>query len=180
METNPAPRTVEPAAEPAPAPAGAPRQSASAKPDVAKRFIAKFVDGIVAAVLYWVVAAVVPGWFAGYVLGGIVAGAYLLVSDGLDVDFMKQRSLGKKLLGFDVNRLDGQPMDLATSARRNWMFVIGYFSQAFIFSAPALSTLISIVALGIVLYECYRVLTDPAGRRWGDEFAGTQVTETVG
>jgi len=150
---------------------------AGAKPDAGKRFLAKFIDGIIAALVYWVVALVVPGWFTGALLGGLAAAAYLLVCDGLDVDFMKQRSFGKQMMGLDVRRLDGRPMDIETSARRNWMFVVGYLSQAFTFRAPGLATLLSVAAFGLVVYEVYRVVTSDDGRRWGDEIAETEVVQ---
>lgn len=166
------------ATEPVPADlAHDPVPAAGAKPDTGKRFLAKFIDGVIGALLYWVVAAVVPGWFTGALLGGLVAAAYLLVSDGLDVDFMKQRSIGKKMMNLDVRRLDGRPMDIETSARRNWMFVVGYLSQAFTFRAPGLASLISVVALGLFIYEVYRVVTADDGRRWGDELAETEVVQ---
>lgn len=151
--------------------------AAGTKPDTGKRFLAKFIDGIVAALAYWIVALVVPGWFMGALLGGLAAAAYLLASDGLDVDFMKRRSIGKQMMSLDVRRLDGRPMDLETSARRNWMFVVGYLSQAFTFRAPGLASLISAIAFGLFVYEVYRVVTSNDGRRWGDELAETEVVQ---
>lgn len=150
---------------------------AGTKPDTGKRFLAKFIDGIIAALVYWVVALVVPGWFTGALLGGLAAAAYLLVSDGLDVDFMKRRSFGKQMMGLTVRRLDGRPMDIETSARRNWMFVVGYLSQAFTFRAPGLATLFSVAAFGLFAYEVYRVVTSDDGRRWGDDLAETEVVQ---
>jgi len=31
----------------------------------------------------------------------------------------------------------------------------------------------------LALYEVYRVVTDPEGRRWGDALAGTQVVQAT-
>ncbi len=149
---------------------------ATGKPDAVKRFLAMLIDGIIAAVLGAVVGMI------SSILGGIVGAAYYLIRDGLDVDFMKQRSLGKKVMKLDVVRLDGKPMDLETSVKRNWMFGFGaiYTVLAYI---PILGWILIPVALLIAaclgLYECYKVLTDKEGRRWGDELAGTRVIESA-
>ena len=112
------------------------------------------------------------------ILGGIVGAAYYVIRDGLDVDFMKHRSLGKKVMKLNVVRLDGKPMDLETSVKRNWMFGFGAISSILIY-IPVLGWILiivgSLLALCIGLYECYKVLTDKEGRRWGDELAGTKV-----
>ena len=170
----PAPPSAIPSAPPSPAATG------TGKPDTAKRFIAKFIDGVIAAVLYWIVSAIVPGWTAGFTAGALVAAAYWLVCDGLELDFMKQRSLGKKLMKLRLVRNDGMPMDIEASAKRNWMFTISYFYSAFMFGIGfSLATIVSLAAFAIFVYEVYKVLTDPAGRRWGDELAGTTVVEST-
>lgn len=157
---------------PPPAPAHVPPASATgAKPDSLKRFLAKLVDGLIAAVLFWVIALVLPGWI-GTFLGTVVAAAYWIVSDGLDLEFMYRRSLGKKLLGLNVVRMDGRPMDIESSARRNWMFALSWFYYP---ATWILGLIISLVALVIFVYEVYKVLTEPDGHRWGDELAGTRV-----
>lgn len=125
------------------------------------------VDGVVAAAL-----SVIP------VVGGIAGAAYYVVRDGLDVEFMNGRSIGKHVLGIDVVRLDGRPMDLETSVRRNWMWGIGAITGALAY-IPVLGWLlipfVSLVGLAIGLYEGYLVLTDSEGRRWGDRMAQTKV-----
>lgn len=114
------------------------------------------------------------------VVGGIAGAAYLVVRDGLEVEFMNERSFGKRVMNLDVVRLDGQPMDLETSARRNWMLGIGGITGALAYIPILGWVLIPIVGLiGLVIgvYEGYRVLTDSEGRRWGDEMARTKVIE---
>ncbi len=149
---------------------------ATGKPDAVKRFLAMLIDGIISAVLSFAVGII------SSILGGIVAAAYWVVRDGLDIDFMKHRSLGKKVMKLNVVRLDGKPMDLETSVKRNWMFGFGAISSILIY-IPVLGWILiivgSLLALCIGLYECYKVLTDKEGRRWGDELAGTKVIESA-
>ena len=135
------------------------------KPDTPRRVLAYLIDGIGAAI----VGGLVP------FVGGLVAAAYMIVRDGLDVEFMDRRSIGKRLMKLRPVRLDGSPMDLEASVRRNWMFGISGIAQAtFQFG---LGEFVALAAGLIGLYEIYRVLTDPNGRRWGDELAGTQVVD---
>lgn len=144
-------------------------QSTFGKVDPVLRFLAILIDGVVAAVL-----SIVP------VVGGIAGAAYLVVRDGLEVEYMNERSLGKRVMNLDVVRLDGQPMDIETSARRNWMWGIGGITGALAY-IPILGwvliPIIGLIGLAIGVYEGYRVLTDPQGRRWGDEIARTKVIE---
>ena len=168
----PAASTHTPA--PAAPPAGA--RAAAGKPDLGKRFIAALIDGLIAFVLSWVV-----GLISG-LLGGLVSAAYWVIRDGLDVDFMKQRSLGKQIMKLNVVRLDGRPMDLETSVKRNWMFGIGALSSILLYIPIlgwALIPVVGLVALGIVLFEAYKVYSDPEGRRWGDSLAATKVIESA-
>ncbi len=149
---------------------------ATGKPDAVKRFLAMLIDGIISAVLSFAVGII------SSILGGIVAAAYWVVRDGLDIDFMKHRSLGKKVMKLNVVRLDGKPMDLETSVKRNWMFGFGAISSILIY-IPILGWILilvgGLIAACIGLYECYKVLTDKEGRRWGDELAGTRVVESA-
>lgn len=157
-----------------PSPVGPPSPDLGYKPDTVKRFLAKFLDALVALVLFWLVVAIIPGWTLASLLGAIVAGAYWLVCDGLELEFMRHRSLGKRLLGLGVVRKDGGTMDIEASVRRNWMFAIGWFSQPL---GLGLGMLVSLLALGLFVYEVYKVLTEDDGHRWGDELAGTRVIE---
>lgn len=101
----------------------------------------------------------------------------MMLRDGFDVEFMDHRSIGKRLMNLRPVRLDGAPVDLETSLRRNWMFGIGSVAQAtFRFG---LGTVVSVAAAAVVIYEVYRVFTDPSGRRWGDELGTTQVVDAT-
>ena len=139
------------------------------KADTGKRAIAYLIDAAIVLVL-----SLIP------FVGGLVGVAYFLVRDGLDVDFMRRRSLGKKVMKLRPVRVDGGPVDVEASFKRNWMFGLGALASplAFIpFLGWLLLFLVIPVGLVIGLYEVYRVFTAPDGRRWGDDLAGTRVIE---
>jgi uncharacterized RDD family membrane protein YckC len=162
----PTPPPEPPAAAPPPPPAEpepAPVDGSLQKADLGKRFLAALVDGVISAVVGFI-----P------VVGGLAGAAYMLIRDGLEIDFMDQRSLGKKLLKLRPVRLDGQPMDLVTSVKRNIPFAIG----PLIMVVPVLGWIIGpVVSLIIGLVEAILVLTDADGRRVGDRIGETQVVD---
>lgn len=141
------------------------------KADVGKRIIAALIDGILAGVV-----SLVP------FVGGIAAGVYILIRDGLELEFMDRRSIGKKFMKLRPVRSDGLPMDLGASVKRNIVFVIGPVAGIFVF-IPVLGLLIvpllGIVALIITVIEVVLVLTDVEGRRLGDKIANTKVIEVA-
>ncbi len=158
----PAPPPPPPVADTPPPP---PAQSItpSGKADLGKRIIAAIIDGLISGVL-----GLIP------VAGGLVGAAYMLVRDGLDIEFMNMQSLGKKVMKLRAIRVDGQPMDLASSVKRNIPFAIG----PIIMIVPILGWIIGpLVALIIGIIEIVLVLTDDEGRRMGDRFAETKVIE---
>ncbi len=140
-----------------------------AKADLGKRFVAGIIDAVAA-----VLVAMIP------VVGGLIAAAYWLLRDGLEFDFMDRRSLGKKVMKLRPVRLDGKPMDLETSMRRNWVFALGGVISALLF-IPVLGWILAIpvglASLALGLTELYKVLTDAEGRRLGDSWARTKVIE---
>lgn len=161
-------RPVPPAAEPTPSYFSDGSDSVDEEnAEVGTRLLAKFIDGVVASLVWWVLYTLGLGAF----LSGLAAAAYLLVSDGLDFGAISSRSVGKHVTNLDVCRLDGEPMDLETSARRNWMFTLGFLA------VPGLSRLASLIGLGLIAYEVYRMATSESGRRWGDELAETRVVK---
>jgi uncharacterized RDD family membrane protein YckC len=175
--TEPVTETSQPNGPSQPAGVEAPVDARSAtgfvsgKADLGKRAIAALIDGVLAMII-----GMVP------VVGGIAAAAYWLVRDGLEVDFMDGRSIGKKLMKLRPVRLDGQPMDIETSVRRNWMFAFGGLVSLLLF-IPILGWLLAIpvglVALALGLLEIFRVVTDDQGRRLGDSMAQTRVVEAA-
>ncbi len=146
--------------------------STSETPDTLTRFLAILIDGVVAGILSSI--PLIGG------LGGVLGAAYFVVRDGLDLDVMDGRSLGKHLMDLRVERLDGQSMDIEASVRRNWMWGIGTVSSAvasFPLFGPVFSIPLAVFGMAVGLYEAYRVLTREDGRRWGDELAETQVVK---
>ncbi|HKL89530.1 MAG TPA: RDD family protein [Salinibacter sp.] len=142
--------------------------SAGTAPEKLTRFLALLIDSIVAGVL-----SSIP------MIGGLLGAGYFVVRDGLELEFMHERSLGKHLMDLHVHRLDGRPMDIETSVRRNWMWGLGPVASAvaaFPLFGGFFSAAVGVLGLAVGLYEAYRVLTRDDGRRWGDELADTQVT----
>jgi uncharacterized RDD family membrane protein YckC len=145
--------------------------SATTKADLGKRFIAALIDGLLAGVVSFVPF-----------IGGIVGGAYMLVRDGLDLDFAKRRSIGKQLMKLRPVRLDGQAMNLETSLKRNLPLCIGYVGSIFMIIPLlgwAIAIILGLVGVVVAVIEVIKVLTDPEGRRFGDVFAGTKVIEVA-
>jgi len=135
------------------------------KADVFKRFVAYLIDAILAAVV-----SLIP------VVGGLVAGTYMLLRDGLD--FMQNRSLGKMAVNLKPIVVEtGANCDLQTSIKRNWPFAIGHFLVAIPVIGWIFAVLLCIPLLIYVIIEAVLVFTDEKGLRFGDKMAGTQVIE---
>jgi len=137
--------------------------------DAGKRAVAAIIDAVIALVV-----GLIP------IAGGIAATAYWLVRDGMDLDFMDHRSIGKKLVKIRPVTLDGQPTDIMTSVRRNWMFALGGVAQFF---AMTIIGLVIAIPLGLIAFvigiiEVVLVFVDQDRRRIGDKIAGTRVIES--
>ena len=149
------------------APAGA-EAAPPVKADIGKRFIAAIIDAVIAMVV-------------GFIpfIGGIIATAYWLLRDGMDIDFMDHRSIGKKLVKLRPVTLDGSPVDIMTSVKRNWMFALGGVAQFLAYTIIGLLLAIPLAFLVflIAIVEVILVLTDAEGRRLGDKIADTIVIE---
>ena len=89
-------------------------------------------------------------------LGGFISAAHRLVRDVLDVEFMDHRSLGKKLLKLRPVTLDGAPLHIVTSVKRNWPFRFAGYSTVLLF-IPVLGWLllvpVGLFALMVVVIE---------------------------
>ena len=135
------------------------------KADLFKRFVAYLIDAILASVV-----SLIP------VVGGLVAGTYMLLRDGFD--FMQNRSIGKMAVNLKPIVVEtGANCDLQTSAKRNWPFAIGHFLVAIPVIGWILAILIWIPLFIYVVIEAVLVFTDDKGLRLGDKMAGTQVIE---
>jgi len=171
MSTNGTPVPPPPPVEAPPSPLPPAVPAAAPKADLSKRFLAALIDGLLMGVV-----GMIP------FIGAIVSACYEGVRDGLEIDFMNKRSIGKKVMKLRPVRIDGQPMDLATSIKRNIPLLIGWCG-AIIFWIPILGWILGpfIIAVGaiIAIVECILVLTDAEGRRWGDKLAGTKVIEVA-
>jgi uncharacterized RDD family membrane protein YckC len=163
------PSAPEPAAEPSFA--DSTRETVASQPFVVRRILAKLIDFVLVGVVYWLIVMVL-GAGAGPLVGAIVAAAYFFVCDGLDVDFMRRQSIGKKLIGLRVQRLGGLSMNVEASARRNWVFALVWFVEP---AGPLLTLLLLLLLVIIFIYETYEVIIRSDGRRWGDQLAGTRV-----
>jgi len=141
------------------------------KADLGKRFVAALIDAAIA-----VVVGFIP------IIGGIISAAYWLLRDGMDFEFMKNRSIGKKVMKLRPVTLDGGPVDMVISIKRNWMFALGGVVQFLMFIPVvgwALIPVVGVIALILAIIEIILVLTDPEGRRMGDKIANTRVIEVA-
>ena len=84
------------------------------KAELSKRFVAVIIDSVIA-----VLVGLIP-W-----IGGIISAAYLVLRDGMELEFMDNRSVGKKLMKLRPVTADGGKVDMMMSVRRNWMFGFG-------------------------------------------------------
>lgn len=139
------------------------------KADIVKRFLAFFIDSIIAMVM---------GFLP--IIGGIAGAAYILLRDGVDVDFMKKRSLGKQLMKLKPLTLDGKELTLEDSMKRNWVLCFGSLCQVLLF-IPIIGWIlipfVGIAAMVLLIIEIVLVLKDDKGIRLGDKWAKTIVVE---
>jgi uncharacterized RDD family membrane protein YckC len=157
--------------------------TAYAKADLVKRFLAMLIDALIAGAMAVVLGI---GGTTLYGLGMLAGAAYILVRDGLELDFADGRSIGKKVMKLRPVRLDGGAMDMNTSIRRNWTLALGNLvwglaamaGGLYAFAIAGLLGILAYVASLLGLVEGILVLVDKDGRRIGDKMAATQVIET--
>jgi len=139
------------------------------KADPSKRIVAAIIDAVIG-----VLVGLIP-W-----IGGLISAAYWVLRDGMELEFMDNRSVGKKLMKLRPVTEDGRKMDMMMSVQRNWMFGIGAIIW-FLMYIPIIGWLliipVSLIALAIGIVELIKVLTDEEGRRFGDVWAKTKVIE---
>jgi hypothetical protein len=141
----------------------------SGKAELSKRIVAVVIDAVIS-----VLVGLIP-W-----IGGIISAAYWVLRDGMELEFMDNRSVGKKLVKLRPISADGQKLDMTMSIQRNWMFGLGGLMW-FLAYIPIIGWLlmvpVGLIALGFGLVELIKVLTDEEGRRFGDVWANTKVIE---
>ena len=142
------------------------------KANLARRFIAALIDGVIAGIL----SSVIP--FIGFLLGA----AYTLTKDAIVFELLKNndfknKSIGKKLMNLEVVLVEGEGnIDWVISVRRNIPLAIG----TVIMVIPVIGWVVgAIVAAILGIIEIILVLTQPGGKRLGDKIAHTQVIDSV-
>jgi hypothetical protein len=127
------------------------------KANVLNRFIAKFIDLLIVALLYEFSSRV--GFIAGML--------YLLIADG----FSQGKSVGKWLIGLQTYVPARQSVcTFRESIIRNFPLAVGYF----LFLIPYVGWLLTAT---ILVFEGLLMIGNGQGMRIGDEIAGTQVLE---
>jgi uncharacterized RDD family membrane protein YckC len=128
---------------------------------IVHRILAYLVDAVVGGVL-----SLIP------FIGSIIGFFYFLLRDGIG----EGQGVGKRLLGLRVLEYPGgQGISYGDSARRNLVFA----APMLLLLIPVLGRIMYVVVMVLVwALEIYLVLTDPQGRRLGDRWAGTVVTDT--
>ncbi len=122
------------------------------------RVVGKGIDLIIALTLWKIPGAV----------GAIAAMFYLFVADG----FSGGQSIGKRLVGLRVVRLDGEPFDFTSSILRNITLVIPFG----FYLIPAIGHFLAYtLGIALLLFELYFCLYNDEGMRVGDTISSTTV-----
>ena len=150
----------------------APGQAVTAvgQPDIIKRGIALFIDGVIVGCAWFAltIALGLPLGWLGRLAAAVVAAAIMA---GRDVLF-QGRSPGKKVMGLAAVGPDGAPVTLNQSVKRNSTLALGYANAA-VAAVPFLGLLsfpLGLVVLAVFAYEIYLVATNQP--RLGDKLAG--------
>lgn len=134
-----------------------------------KRFAAAIVDGLVG-----IIFVIAFGWIHAS-LGALAGGAFVLLRDGSNIGLIKGRSPGKMLFNLKPVSLDGAPIDFKMSAKRNWTLALPSLLTAVLGGGFLRDLFLSLISAIVVLGEVLLLLTQAHGRRFGDQFAGTEV-----
>ena len=141
-------------------PADRRRESPYPKADLTLRGLARLADFTIA----FGVATSAPG------VGPLVAAVYLLVADGL----LHGQSPGKKIFGVKaVVPATRAPVGFQESWQRNAPFAV----VAAFWALPHLWLVFVVVGIPVLVFETWRVIDEPLGRRFGDRLAETQVVD---
>ncbi len=135
-----------------------------AKAEVLERFLAKFIDFLIAGTLF----------FLPLPVGPLAAITYILIADGLKGG----HSPGKRVIGLKIVSLarEGGPCDFRESIMRNVPFgllVLAYIIIGWIPYVGPFSVLL--ISVAVFAYEGMLVYNDEKGIRFGDRLAETMV-----
>ncbi|MFC1744545.1 RDD family protein [Candidatus Riflebacteria bacterium] len=136
------------------------------------------------------------GWLIGLFFSlviNIIAAAYILCRDAIDISPFKGKSAGKTFRKIEAVTDSGQKLTIEQSVKRNLPLAIGIIfliiwtplgqlSGAIPILGPIimgivgilLSSLIGLFQLILLVVETYFVFADPDGKRLGDQWAGTK------
>lgn len=129
-----------------------------------ERLLAKFIDFLFVGALFT---------FPSFI-GPVAAITYITISDGLKGG----QSIGKRIIGLRVISTYGAalPCNFKQSIMRNGVFGVLIILYFVIGAIPYIGMLLVVLAwLAVVGAEIMMVYSDPAGARFCDRFAGTQV-----
>ena len=120
---------------------------------VGPRFLAVLIDSIILGIIYGILAFALRGSTAVGTLMGIIGIAYLIVMEAT-----QGATIGKKVLGLRVVKLDGTPIGWGESITRNLLRIID--------------------SIGAYLLGAILIWTSPTKQRLGDRVAKTVVIRT--
>jgi uncharacterized RDD family membrane protein YckC len=120
-------------------------------------------------------------------VGSLLSLSYVLGRDVIG----GERSLGKKFQDIRLITLDGHPISLMDSARRNAIFAVGSvlgLLSATLHLVPCLGDVVACLILPLVILgglfgiaavviETLKIVQEPAGIRFGDQWADTRVVK---
>jgi uncharacterized RDD family membrane protein YckC len=132
---------------------GAPYQEAApalAYVGVGPRFLAVIIDGVILAIVYGVLSLALHGSTTAATLESVIAIVYLIAMEAT-----QGATIGKKVLGLRVVKLDGTPIGWGESIIRNLLRIID--------------------SIGGYLLGAILVWTSPRKQRLGDRVAKTVV-----
>lgn len=150
------------------------------------RLIAAIIDGIILAVInviFGMILGLIP--VVGPLLAGLVGAALYAMKDAFPIPALDGASPGKKIMKIKAVNMNGANLTPEESIKRNLPLVFGGAVNGVLSLLPAalylgLAGLVGLIQLGAVIVETYFLWTKPDGRRWGDNFASTQVVSTEG
>ncbi|HXG40391.1 MAG TPA: RDD family protein [Candidatus Limnocylindrales bacterium] len=157
--------------------------------DLVPRVVAFIIDAIILGFGYAIVWTVFlttiffAGGFGGLLVGILVSGLVFILASAAYFVYTWTRlraSPGQRVLGLEtVNATDGATLTQDQAIRR-WLYLFGPSALATILSVAgpalgAISTLVSLAALGYAIYLLYTASQDPKRQGFHDKQANTVV-----